>query len=112
MKYYIQNGYEKRILQASNYRIALKTFFKELIKPNKSGEEICALSTTTLVSPVGFVQDLMDAEMHKELSEVKRIRTSKFFDTIKRKDIGNFLRKCEKKNPKELRDIEKKAWNG
>lgn len=105
MKVYVQNGFNKQILTAPNYKQAVTKFFKILTKPGKNGDELFELSPITFVSQCGFIEDIKAVDMKKEFDEIKMFRTAKVFDNMGRKDIGKYLRKQEKTMPKAVREL-------
>lgn len=101
-KYYVQNGYNKLVCVDINCRHAAVRLLNDLLKPNPiSGDELAELSPLVTVSQCGFMDDVEKGGMVKEFDEIRMFRTSKLLDSMRRRDIGDFMRQKEKTLPED-----------
>jgi hypothetical protein len=96
MKVYVQNGHNKKVLNAGNYKQASIKFLGGLVTKKADGSELAELSPITFASNCGFHGDILKMGMDKAYDDVKMFRTAKVFDVMGRKDIGKWMRKHEK----------------
>lgn len=106
MKCYVQNGFNKRVLSAGNSKQAAKILLKGLLTPvNTDGDELAEFHPITMVSQCGFMEPMSANGMEKEFDDIQMFRTAKLFDSMRRKDIGDYIRGREKTLPKEKQKL-------
>lgn len=93
MKIYVQNGYNKRVFMAPNHSVATKKFIQSLIITKENGDELTELSPLTIVSNCGYMNDLQEMNMEKEIDEVQVYETAKILEVMGRKDMAAWIRK-------------------
>lgn len=111
-KYYITNGFNKRVLMAKSPLAAATFQLKEIIKGaviNKGdniGMEKCELYPFSVVSEYGFLQDIIaQGEETDQLDNCAIFKTTVILNKIGRKDMAKGMASFEKKLPKEMKRL-------
>ena len=104
-KYYVNNGYNKRVLTAKSAKDATIIVLKELLGNDPDGKENCELYPYSVVSEYGFVQDILAIGNYDELDKCAYFKTSKIMASLGRKDIATHLEEFEKTLPQDVRKI-------
>jgi len=105
MKFYIQNGTHRKVVDAPNHTIAVKSFLQSLIVPSEDGSETGEFAAVTIASDYDFYEDIIDANNMEQADKCRMIETASVFDKMDRKDMATWMRKQYKKYPADFRKV-------
>ena len=97
MKFYVENGFNKRVISSKTALSAAKNLISYLIKGDP---ERCEFSPVVVVSEQGFLDDLVEIGTPDDVDKSILFSVTTILDSLKRKDISRDLKKKFSKKDK------------
>jgi len=104
MKYYIENGHNRTVVDTSKRIVAVRKFLKSILTKS-DGKEIGEFAPFTIVSTYGFMKDIVKCGNLDKMDEGTIYSTAQLFYSMGRKDIAKFIDKQGNKTPKEVKSL-------